>query len=876
MRIFGGLIGGIFGGLIGAIVISFIVIYVGVPLQKANYHSFLIVSWSALMGLGITAGISFSHILNPQKKMNTFMKIICGAFGGTITGAIGGGLISGTFMGGAILGGIFGIWIMLGIQISESLVGKKVIKTELAQLSFGGVIGGLSAGVTSGLLWGLLAKGAQAEGYLLLATAMLSILGIMLGAGIIVGMYAFKDMEKVEKFTTAPTVFSTYDRSEIIEFVKSKKYLDLSELTALYILTLDKQYALKIKKILLKEAREKRFTNPAHSVKSQQFNAAKRAVSYLEIEKIKGFINREEKEEIVDWFKDITNRAFSVEWVDYLYAIAFKRKPVGPYENQEIGVGALAVFAKIIEEKYPEIAKKCREYIDEHAVVWGGNFRNTDDSVGYQSWWIYNAFLVAKYRPMSEWSSNRNAREAFEWLLKQWPPNGMTLGYNDSNPSNIADTMALGASLFHDGRYKWLAVKMLKQLNTKEDVLFPFYFGLVSWDDSLEPVRPSAGSSYLIGPGGLPHDPGPSMPDKIVFREGWAEDSLYALLNLRYSGWHKYKATNSFVNIIYGKPFIVEDFISKNNKWLPAGRSLYRDKKTDRIRLNGFQVGLEGYELLIYELLKIGTQWAQDPPRYAEVEYFQKTPGVEFSKTNISKWRGWSNERVSILVKNGYFVVFDKAEGKKRGRVAISWHLKGFNKAGRDIIHLKKDRYQMKVFYPHYTDWYRVKLEDSSEEDPPAGDIHAPDVDLYMISDEKSKAGFITLFAPVKSDRPYIVEPINVEDSEGRSVYPDALGITVENKEGKDTVGITFSKNVYKYGSIRTDSELFFLREEQHRLLITYKKGSFFEVDSLGKPSKLTIDVHSLKENVDWKYIDGRLKIKLPEGTGDVKVWYSN
>jgi hypothetical protein len=377
----------------------------------------------------------------------------------------------------------------------------------------------------------------------------------------------------------------------------------------------------------------------------------------------------------------------------------------------------------------------------------------------------------------------------------------------------------------------------------------------------------------LIGPGGLPHDPGPSMPDKIIFREGWKENGIYALLNLRYSGWHKYKATNSFINIIYGKPFVVEDFISKRNKWLPAGRSLYRDKKIDRIRLNGFQVGLEGYELLIYDLLKIGTPWAQDPPKYAEVEYFQKTPDVDFSKTNISKWRGWSNERISILVKNKYFAVFDKAERNRKGKVAISWHLKGIYKAEKDSINLKQDKYQMTVYYPHHEDWYQVEMKDSSEEDPPARYIDSPDIDLYMISEDKKKAGFITFFVPDRYNSPHIVKPINVMDTENQFVYPDALGITVDNGEKKDTIGIAFLNGDYNYDSVRTDAEIFVLKKESNKKwLITYKNGSFFECNFLRKPIELILDNQILKENMDWIYIDGRLKIKLPEAYGEIYI----
>ena len=905
-KILGGIFGGLAGGTAGAIFIRLIVLYVGEPLQKNSVQPVFIIFWGVLLGVGVTAVASF---LNAEKKSSWFLEIISGTLGAIIIGSLGGKIISGTFTGGGILSGITGFWVVMSVLFSDVLIGSKSGIKNFFYLTFTVIISGAFAGGIAGLLWGVLAEGAHAEGYVLLVIAMISILSMMWGIGIIAGMYFFskhakvgiqggtlilivllvsltgietigefrnkQNGEKKGKSDNFPSTLPNPDKSTVIKILQNSPNKGVSELTALYLLTGDTRYAFEIKAHLLKEARGKKFTNPAHSVKSKQLDAAERAISYLEVGNIEGLFCQEEKEELIDWFKDIVERVFTVEWVDYLYAFAFRRAPVGPYENQEIGVGALSVFAQIIEDKYPEIAQKCRTYIDEHAVVWGENFRNTDDSIGYHSWWMYSAFLVAKYRPRSEWLKNEYARESFEWILAQWPPNGMTLGYNDYRSANLADTMALGALLFQDGRYKWLASKMLQRLTLEKGVRFPpFYFGLAFWDDSLVPVRPSVASLYLQGPGELPHNPGPSMPDKIVFREGWQEESLYALLNLRYSGWHKYKASNSFITIIYGKPFVVEDFISKKHTWLPAGRSLYRDKKIDRIRLNGFQVGLEGYERLIYDMLQIGSPWAQDPPQYADVEYFQTSTHVDFSKTSLPQWRGWSSERVSVFVKNSYLAVFDRAEREKNGTVAVSWHLKGSSEIGQEFIQLKQDEYHMNVYYPHKQDWYEVKIENSLEQDPPAGEIHAPDIDVYFLSEGKPRVGWITLFIPQREQKHSIVKCLHVEDVNGLPGYPNALGITVIGEQRQDTLGIAFLNNSYSYGTAKTDSELFVLQEERNSWCIAYKHGSFFERDSSKKPVKLLMNTQVLKENVDWRYDDGTLIINFPEKSGEIRVNY--
>jgi hypothetical protein len=187
LKILRGLIGGSAGGAIGAILIHFIAIYVGIPFQKANYHLISIVLWGALLGLGVAAGERFTQ----RGKRERLLNIICGVISVSIAGAIGGKIISGTFWGGAILGGVLGFWIILGYHLSTLFVRKKNTIKELVYLLIGGTAGGGFAGITAGLLWGFLAKGAQAEEYVLLLSAMFSMLSIMWGTGIIVGLHCF-------------------------------------------------------------------------------------------------------------------------------------------------------------------------------------------------------------------------------------------------------------------------------------------------------------------------------------------------------------------------------------------------------------------------------------------------------------------------------------------------------------------------------------------------------------------------------------------------------------------------------------------------------------------------------------------------------------
>jgi len=130
------------------------------------------------------------------------------------------------------------------------------------------------------------------------------------------------------------------------------------------------------------------------------------------------------------------------------------------------------------------------------------------------------------------------------------------------------------------------------------------------------------------------------------------------LLNLRFSGWHSYKATNSFISVMYGEPFLVEKLELKNHSWLPRGKADHRDKKIDRAELNGFQIETTGLQKIIYLITGIGSYWAQDPPRFTEVLAFNTTKIADYSITKISNWHGWDNTRTSVMVKgNDSFIV---------------------------------------------------------------------------------------------------------------------------------------------------------------------------------------------------------------------------
>jgi hypothetical protein len=424
---------------------------------------------------------------------------------------------------------------------------------------------------------------------------------------------------------------------------------------------------------LLGEVAKGRFTGPAHSVKYAQYEAALRAYYYPRVRAaFPSLFTPEEEQGVRDWFAAINRRALTVEWVDWMYALAFTKWPEGPYENQENGAGLLA----LLESEGlagPNLSLDNQDYLERNRRGWLARFRNTDDALIYQPEWINNAFFQSLYTGEA---LTDHARLSFEWLLLQFLPDGTPLRYNHPAQASLAGIAYLGARLLEDPRYIWLAGRALEDVEARNGYLFAQPG--VEEPVSLVGRSPNLGSCLLYGDSGLPNQIGPLAPDKIVFRDGWSEESVYLLLNLRFTGWHRYKATNTISLLYQDSPLVSEILDGEPFTWLPIGRSAFRDKRVPRGHLNGLLIERTGMSAVLYGLTGVGGPWAQDPPFYAEVVTFETGDTLDWSHTRLQEWRGWQHDRwIYFYHGGGPIVVVDRAEGPTTGQAALMWHLVG-------------------------------------------------------------------------------------------------------------------------------------------------------------------------------------------------------
>jgi len=434
----------------------------------------------------------------------------------------------------------------------------------------------------------------------------------------------------------------------------------------------ERRWADAFRESILREAEEGRFTEAAHTVKSAQHLAALR-IYYLSavLERFPDLFAPEEVELLKSWMAGINRRALTIELVDWMYGLAFSKWPEGPYENQENGAGLLALL-EAGEFAAPELSAANQDYLTRNPRGWIARFRNTDDALIYQPEWITNAYFQSLYTGKEP---RGNLHRSFGWLVLQALPDGAPLGYNHPYQPSLACSAYLGAALQQDPQLVWLAGRALEHAATSETLLFaqPGVEKAVP----TEGRSPTAGSCLLYGDSGLPNQAGPLAPDKVVFRDGWSEHDTYLLLNLRFTGWHRYKATNTVTLVYKGGPLASEVQKGQAFNWLPEGRSVFRDKRIPRENLNGLLIPRRGLDAVLHDLTGYGGSWAQDPPAYAEVIAFETGETLDWSHTRIEDWDGWQHDRWIYLYHGGPLVVVDSADGPAGSHPALAWHLIG-------------------------------------------------------------------------------------------------------------------------------------------------------------------------------------------------------
>ncbi|HET7451787.1 MAG TPA: hypothetical protein VFL12_03550 [Thermoanaerobaculia bacterium] len=469
---------------------------------------------------------------------------------------------------------------------------------------------------------------------------------------------------------TAPPDSARYDGRRVFEDLLSAIAANpgkgAPEEAMLALATRDALHAERFRDALLREVSSGDLSRRGRT-KFWQWAAALRAHYYPRVrDAFPGLFSAADRNRVASWFAAINRRALRVGPDDAIYALAYRKVPEGPYENQENGAALLAAL-ETGGLADPAISDRNRRYLDRAARGWAGRWRNSDDSLSYQSEWITNAYLQSLRTGPPPIEA---VRRSFDWILAQTPPDGFAPDYNPSGAPDLP-TAYLGAEILRDPRLLWLAARTLSSA-AKEGRPIWAQPGVERPVDG-EGISPTIGNCLLYGPSGTPTRPGPLAPDKIVFRGGWRPEDPYLLVDLRFEGWHRYKATNTVTLLRAAGRTLAADRGGAALRFVPLERRLFRDKRIPRENLNGLLVEPAGLAAALSRLAGFGGPWAQDPPRTARVERFDPAAGT--CVTAVEGWNGWRQRRTVDFRRDAPIVVVDEADGP--GKAAIAWHVEG-------------------------------------------------------------------------------------------------------------------------------------------------------------------------------------------------------
>jgi hypothetical protein len=516
-----------------------------------------------------------------------------------------------------------------------------------------------------------------------------------------------------------------FRREDVIAMLQSKPRPSLSQLGNLALLSGDRRWAAAYREGLLGEVASDALTGPANSVKFGQYNAMLRGLFFLEISRVwPELFSAEEQERIAAWFSRIMQRAFTVEWVDLLYAIPFRDLPEGPYLNQEVGAGSLSVLRRIVNTE--ELRSRATSFLDRKGVGWRGNFRNGDDSLQYQDVWISNAYALWRYADGSRPDKAPGAQLSVDWLKEQLLRAPVPLNYGLVGPFRPLDSLSIAAFALRDKEARWLLDQHLTALREGGESLPGDLAWLWLWDDSIPAVAPSLTSKALNGITGYSFRPGSLAPDKLVFRDE-NDPELFALFGLRNRGWHRYPATGSLIALFYGDfPAVTERIVRLSHKWLPAGRAKHRDKKVDRMSLNGPMVARTGLDAWIGGVSGVYSRWSQATPAFAPLDLFVAADDLQVARMDLGDWSGIAASRTVVVGDDGWLVVWDQLDGSAGLARAANWNLVGYTPTDLPGMFVKQPGSGGRVTFLHDGE-ARVKSAPIRYPHPPAWPAAAPD-----------------------------------------------------------------------------------------------------------------------------------------------------
>lgn len=348
---------------------------------------------------------------------------------------------------------------------------------------------------------------------------------------------------------------------------------------------------------------------------------------------------------------------------------------------------------------YPEepAASQWRAYAD---AVWGDwwNFRDVgiNDTGYFHSSWG-NILRSSELLGRKEVFRDRRARELFDRLVAETPPDGAVIPYGASGGYNSAAgarilALELAAKWTRDGRYRWVAHRIFNHGQARGFSSAHHHLNAVNLedialtslicDDSVKPVEPSAASALLTRKeilrltdkeakamfpeaGGIDCNMWMSqrvLPSKLAFRSGWAPGDLFMLVEIypRHDPLNPTAVVGLERHSASFAEMTSEKFVSRENAVAIAdlsGTATYLGKKPFKGK-PGLPIGWAGMEVTV--------------PAFSDHGL------AAHARVQVTKYMGFeaTHEREFLFVKNRFVVLRDETafDDAFRASVGPAWN----------------------------------------------------------------------------------------------------------------------------------------------------------------------------------------------------------
>jgi hypothetical protein len=353
----------------------------------------------------------------------------------------------------------------------------------------------------------------------------------------------------------------------------------------------------------------------------------------------------------------------------------------------------------------------------------------------------------------------------------------------------------------------------------------------------------------------VPTNKRPLAPDKVVLRDGWYDEAAYVLLNLRFTGWHRYKATNTFPLIYQAGPLVSERWTSEKFWWLPSGRGAFRDKRVPREYLNGLLLPKSGLPEVLWRITSVGTPWLQDPPAYAEPEQFFTSETIDMASTTISNWHGWQHQRTIYLIHDGLILVMDDAFSAQSSKPAsLIWHLNGSGEMEEGKIHLNNEQRIASMVWPE-SDASRISTQALQASD---AYLRSPDWELLYTSESDTE---------LKTSAAFLTQKYAQGDTNLAYIGDNKNGLLLNWSLAEDEVVLlhNFSDNYLEADILGTDGKMVSLINNGTGRKICYADGTMIRVQLQNFEEETIIKLNgTVLDSVWWQWEDQWLSVSLP------------